>query len=601
MPLSSLHLSREPARKVAMGEASADFVIINGRVVYVTTAEISDPTMIAIAGGRIAWVGDCSHLMGPDTRVLDAQNTFVIPGLIDAHMHVESTMMTVNAFSSAVVHYGTTAVFMDPHEIANVLGMAGLRLFYEEGYNALIKVFTTIPSCVPASRQWDRAGAVFTEDNIIQALEWPDIAGLSEVMNYVEVVNGLPFYQRIINATMQRHLIPTGHLPTADIRQIMAYAATGINSDHQYSGREAALLKARLGMTIMIREATVSQDVHDVIRIITENHIDSRHILLVTDDVDPITLRNQGHLNHVVRRAIEEGVPPIQAIQMATINPATYFHVENEIGSITPGKLADLVLIPDLTRMEPTHVIVDGCEVSHDRHVLIPYTRKKYTSEVKHSIHVGKAWTAQDFTIPVTYSDTAHAKVRAITVRPHSTITTETIFSLPVKQSLITSDVQQDVLYLSILDRHHGSATSATAFVHGFGLTAGAVASTIAHDSHNLLVMGVSPEDMAFAVTELAAQQGGMIVVREQHVLARVPLPIAGLVADTDYLTLATQLDDLEDAWKSLGCPLSHPYMTFASLALPVIPELRLTTLGLVHVNQNRLIDIEIDPRNPMA
>ncbi len=594
MSLHTLSSSREPARRVAMGEIAADTVIINARVVHVMTGEVSLPTTIAIGGGRIAGIGDCAYTIGSNTEILDAGGKFAVPGFIDGHMHVESAMMTVSAFSDAVLPFGTTAVFMDPHEIANVLGWEGLRLFYNEGFQTPLKVFTTIPSCIPAAPGLEDAGTTFTAFQIDSALDWPEVPGLSEVMNFSGVVAGDPFYRDIIDSTLRRRLIPTGHLPSRDLREIMAYAAAGVNSDHQYSGREAALNKLRLGMTVMIREASASRDVREVIRIITEDHVDTRNILLVTDDVDPITIRNLGHLNHVVRRAIEEGVNPVTAIQMVTINPATYFHYEREIGSITPGKLADILIMPDLRAMTPDLVIIEGHVAASDLKLHTASPVFPYPEWASHSVHLGRIWEAANFHMAAHNPASTHVRVRVIGLRAGSTVTEEAFATLPVREGDIQPDPSQDVALLASIERHHGSKQYALGFAQGFGLQSGAVASTIAHDSHNLLVMGTNPDDMACAVQALHACDGGLVVIQNGKILAQLSLPIAGLVAAASVEDLAGQLDILQDAWRKLGCTLPTPYMSFASLALPVIPHLRLTNRGLVDVVKETIVPVEI-------
>ncbi len=594
MSLQALSLSREPARRVAMGEIAADTALINARVIHVTTGEISAPVTVAISGGRIAGVGDCAYTIGPQTKIIDVAGRFVVPGLIDGHMHVESAMMTVSAFSNAVLPYGTTAVFMDPHEIANVLGWEGLRLFYDEGYHTPVKVFTTIPSCIPAAPGLEDASTTFTAEQIDTALDWSEVPGLSEVMNFSGVVSGDPFYRAIISSTLRRRLIPTGHLPTRDLRQIMAYAAAGVNSDHQYSGREAALNKLRLGLTVMIREASASKDIRDVIRIVTEDHVATRNILLVTDDVDPITIRDSGHLNHVVRRAIQEGVDPVIAIQMATINPATYFHYEHELGSVTPGKIADLLVIPRLPEMVPDLVITDGQVAAHDQTLCSQAPPFSYPDWAAHSIHLGRTWEPSDFHFYSRSANKPMARIRAIQLQPNSTVTLEATLSVPIVEGEIQPNANQDVALLASIERHHGTKQYALGFVQGFGLKHGAVASSIAHDSHNVLVMGTNPGDMAVAVQALANCGGGLVVVNHGEILSLVRLPIAGLVINAEVNDLAQQLDALQEAWRTIGSRIPTPYMTFASLALPVIPHLRLTNRGLVDVNAGKIVPVEL-------
>ncbi|MCM3702057.1 adenine deaminase [Paenibacillus macerans] len=579
--------------EVAIGKKKADCVVKNGTLVNVYTGELLPHTDVAVAQGRIAYVGDAGHTIGEETAVIDAAGCYIVPGLLDGHMHVESTMLSVTEFAKAALAKGTTGVFMDPHEIANVFGAEGVRWMHEEGQGLPLKVFTTFPSCVPATDHLEDAGATLEVKDIAEGMTWDGVEGLGEVMNFPGVVYGDAKMSGEIRATMEAGKTVTGHFPSEDERMLQAYIASGVTDDHETVTREQGLLKLRLGMHLMIREGSAWHDVKEVIKVVTEDHADTVNIMLVTDDVYPQTLIEKGHMNHVVRRAIEEGVEPVTAIQMGTINTARYFKVDGDVGGIAPGKCADLLLIDDLKRMEPSTVIVDGIVVYDSGELRVPFPVYPYPERARNSVHLARPLEPGDFLL-ASQSGHAETKVHVIDVIENSARTQKGTASLKVADGLIQPDLAQDVLTLACIDRHHGSGDISLAFARGFGLKRGAVASTVAHDSHNLLVMGANAEDMAFAANELAKLGGGMIAVQDGQVLAAVPMAIAGLMSDQPLETVAAQVKQLEAAWRQLGCPLNAPFMTFSLIALPVIPVLRITNRGLADVNDFRLIPVEI-------
>ena len=580
--------------EVALGKNKADIVIRDGTLVNVHTGELQTHQDVAVAGGRIAFIGDASHTIGVETEIIDASGKYIAPGLMEGHMHVESTMLSVTEFSKAALAKGTTSIFMDPHEIANVTGVEGVRLMHDEGADLPLNVFTTFPSCVPATDHLEDAGASLGVDDIKEGLTWDRVEGLGEVMNFPGVVNGDKKMIGEINETLKAGKAVTGHFPDENEKELQAYMASGVNSCHETVTREQGLEKLRLGMYVMIREGSAWQDVKEVIKIITEDHVDTSRILLVTDDVYPETLVEKGHLNLVVRRAIQEGVDPVTAIQMATINVARYFKMEDELGSIAPGKCADIILLDNLERVESTDVMTGGEMIIKEKQFVIDFPSYAYPEPIKNSVHIGRKLTAEDFQTKSASSGN-ESKVHVIQVIENNARTMKTEATLPVKDRIIQPDPEQDIVRLACMERHHASGQISTNFVTGFQLKHGAVASTVAHDSHNLLVMGVNEADMAIAANMLADSGGGMIVVNDGEVLAHVPLKIAGIMSDEPLDTVVAQVKQLEQAWKELGCPLHAPFMTFSLIALPVIPEIRITNRGLADVTTFELIDTEIN------
>lgn len=581
--------------KVALGQQSAELVIKNGKLVNVYTNEILEGVDVAISAGRIAYVGCADHTIGEQTQVIQAQGRYIVPGLLDGHMHVESTMLTVTEFAKAALLKGTTGIFMDPHEIANVFGLEGVKLMHQEGQQLPLKVFTTIPSCVPSADHLEDAGAALDVPDIEEGLAWKGVAGLGEVMNFPGVVYGDPKMTGEIKATMQAGKTVTGHFPSDDERMLQAYIASGVSSCHETVTREQGLAKARLGLHTMIREGSAWHDVKEVIKIVTEDKVNTSNISLVTDDVNPQTLVQQGHLNHVVRRAIEEGVDPVTAIQMATINVARYYHMDTDLGSITPGKVADIILIEDIKQMEPSTIITDGKLIIDQGKWVISLPSFEYPEKIKRSVKLQRPLQASDFLIKSRFVENGSTKVNVIQAIENSARTGSFTAQLQVQHGIIQQDLEQDILRLACIERHKASGQISLAFVNGFSIKTGAVASTVAHDCHHLLVMGTNEEDMALAANTLAECGGGMAVVNQGEVLALIAMPVAGLMSDKSLEEVVQEVTSLEKAWASIGCTIHAPFMTFSLIALPVIPDMRITNRGLADVTKFALVDVELE------
>ncbi|MGE5592827.1 MAG: adenine deaminase [Betaproteobacteria bacterium] len=588
----------------AMGREPADIVIRGGRLVNVHTAEIQDGADVAVRHGRVAVVGDASRCIGQGTRVIDASGYYLVPGFLDGHVHVESSMMTVREFAKAVLPYGTTAIFMDPHEIANVLGVEGVRLMLEEARGLPLKVFATMPSCVPAAPGFEDGGAVIGPDDIREAMAWDEMAGLGEMMNFPGVLAGDEAVHKEIQETLRAGKVVTGHYSIPDTGpDLAAYVAAGVISDHESTRAEDALAKLRLGMYAKLREGSAWRDIKATIKSYTETGIDPRHIVLVTDDAHPDTLITLGHVNHVVRRAIEEGVRPIRAIQMATINTAECFRMSQDLGSIAPGKVADILFIRDLADPRPDKVIADGEVVAEGGRMVVDMPSFAYPDFATRSVRLAKRLEPADFRIKVdapASSGAGSGPAAGRSVRAHvievieaSALTRHVEVDVPVDEhGEVRACLEKDVAKVAVVERHRASGTMAVGLVRGFGLLDGAVASTVAHDSHNLLVVGMNDQDMAAAGNFLVDAGGGMVVVRGGEPLAILPLPIAGLMSADPVERVRTGVEELARAWRTLGCTMASPFMTMALLALPVIPELRITNRGLVDTRRFRFVDL---------
>ena len=566
----------------AMGREKADVVVRGGRLVNVHTAEIQEGVDVAIKAGRVVLVGRVDHTVGEATRIMDATGYYLLPGLVEGHVHIESSMITPTQFARAVVPQGTTTVFIDNHELANVLGMGGVKQMMEEARSLPLRIYLAVPSCVPALPGFEDAGAVIGPAEIEEAMRWDHVAGLGEMMNMPGVLAADETVHAMLRATLKAGKVVTGHYSIPEIEQgLQAFIASGISSCHESTRKEDALAKLRLGMYVMLREGSAWHDLKDTIRAITETDIDSRHAMMVTDDTHPDTLINVGHMNHVVRRAVEEGLEPVRAIQMATINVAEYFHLGHDLGSISPGKCADIIFVRDLDEMQVDKVLVDGLLVAEGGRLLVELPQFAYPASALHSVRLARPLTEEDFVIQAP-GGAGRVTVRVIEVLGGQVVTRHLQVERPVVDGSVAASPNDDLSKVASVERHRATGQIGLGFVKGFHLQAGAVASTVAHDSHNLLIVGTNDADMAVAGNNLAEIGGGMVAVRDGEVLALVSLPIGGLMSQEPVEVVNEQVQALAQAWKELGCDLVSPFMTMSILALPVIPELRITNRGLV-------------------
>ncbi|MDP1702368.1 MAG: adenine deaminase [Aestuariivirga sp.] len=579
---------------VAAGRAAADMVITNGRWVNVHSGEIIPGTDVAIAGGRFAYVGPNAKLMvGKNTKVIDAAGRYLVPGLCDAHMHVESGMVTVTEFARAVIPHGTTSMFIDPHEIANVLGVAGVRLMHDEAAGLPINVFVQMPSCVPSAPGLENAGATITPEDVADAMTWPNIIGLGEMMNFPGVINGDPKMLAEIAATQKAGKIVGGHYASPDLGPpFHAYVAGGPADDHEGTHIDDCIARVRQGMRAMLRLGSAWYDVAAQIKAVTERGIDSRNIILCTDDSHSGTLVYEGHMNRVVRHAIAQGLKPITAIQMATLNTAQHFCLERELGSITPGRRADLILSSDLTALPIELVIAHGQLMAENGKLVVDLPKFAYPKTAKNTVHVGRTLSAKDFEIAAP-KGANKVEARVIGVIENQAPTKALQRPLNVESGLVEIDRGSDVCQIAVVERHRGLGTVVNAFVSGFGYNVDcAVASTVAHDSHHIIVVGTNHKDMAQAANTLSKIGGGVVVVSNGKELARVELVIAGLMSDEPAEIVAAKAAKTVAAMKACGCNLNNAFMQHSLLALVVIPELRISDIGLIDVRTFEKVDL---------
>jgi len=573
---------------VAMGRTPADLVIRNGRWVNVHSGEIIPGTDIAIAAGRIAYAGpDGAHSVGPDTKVIDAAGRYLLPGLCDGHMHVESGMVTVTEFARAVIPHGTTSMFIDPHEIANVLGLPGVKLMHDEAVGLPINVFVEVPSCVPSAPGLETPGATLGPAEVTEAMSWSGIIGLGEMMNFPGVIAGDDKMLAEMAATARAGKTIGGHYASPDLgRPFHAYAAGGPADDHEGTRAEDAVARVRQGMRAMLRLGSAWYDVAAQIKAVTEGGLDPRNVILCTDDSHSGTLVREGHMNRVVRHAIAQGLKPMTAIQMATLNTAQHFGLERELGSITPGRRADIVLTSDLIALPIEMVIARGRVLAEHGKLTADIPAYAYPATAKATVKLGRRLAASDFDVAAPRgANTVTARVIGVIENQAPTKALER--RLPVHDGRVQMDRLGDVCQIALVERHRGTGGVVNAFVSGFGYTADcAVATTVAHDSHHMIVVGTNQADMALAANRLAEIGGGAIVVSAGHELALVPLPIAGLMSDQRAETVADQADRLVAAMRACGCKLNNAYMQHTLLALVVIPALRISDRGLIDVTR---------------
>lgn len=583
---------------VAMGRSPADLVIQNGRWVSVQSGEIIPKTDIAIKSERIAYVGpDASHAIGDMTEVIDADDSYLVPGLLDAHMHVESGMMTVTEFVRAVIPHGTTGMFIDPHEIANVFGIQGVRLMVDEAANQPIHVYVQMPSCVPSAPGLETPGASIGPPDVAEAMTWDGIIGLGEMMNFPGVFMGDEKMHAEMAETRQAGKVIGGHYASPDLGlPFHAYAAGGVEDDHEGTRMEDAVARVRQGMKIILRDGSAWKDVDEQARAITEMGLDSRHFLLCTDDSHAETIINEGHMDRVVRKAINQGLSPMTAIQMATINTAEHFGVATEIGMIAPGRMADILLLDNLPEIKINKVFARGKLVSRNGEVLAELPSYEYPDWVKSSVHLGKKLSAEDFRLPVPGDDgkkLTRVTANVIGVIENQATTRHLKMEVPVEDGEVKVDVSRDIAKIALVERHKGTGEVQVGLVHGFGIVVpGAIGTTVAHDSHHIIVVGTSEEDMAKATEALAEIGGGQVVIQEGQVIGQVALPIAGVMSDQRAEIVAEQAETVLQGFKACGCSLNNPNMQLSLLALVVIPELRISDLGLVDVTRFEIIPV---------
>ena len=562
---------------VAKGEVPADLLIKNAQVVNVFIGKVFTSN-VAIAGKYIAGIGNYQT----GKRIIDAQNLYLIPGLMDAHIHLESTLLTPSAFARAVIPHGTTSIFIDPHEIANVLGIKGINYMLKATQNLPLNVFVLAPSCVPATNL-ETSGASITAEQIAKLLQHPRVVGLAEMMNFPGVINADKTVLAKIRATHEAKKIIDGHAPLLRGKMLQAYIGVSIDSDHETTQLDEAIEKLGAGMWLMLRQGTAAKNLLTLLPAV--NSFTVHRCLLCCDDKEPTDLQKQGHIDHLIKLAIKAGINPIWAIKMATINCAQRFGIKR-LGAIAPGYRADLILVKNLSDFEIETVIKDG-EVIFEEGTLKVSLSPYIEPEVTNTVHL-KDISPDDFRIFV-----QGEKVRVIGLLPDQIITKHLIKEAKKEGDEILADPEQDTIKIAVIERHHATGNMGLGLLSGLGLKRGAIASSVSHDSHNIVVAGVNNQDMYCAVKAIEKMQGGFVLVENEVVKAGLALPIAGLISPLSAQEVGFHMKTLCQEAKNLGISLPNPFLTLSFVALPVIPELRLTDKGLVDVNKFEFVGLQ--------
>jgi len=578
-----------------MGRIPADLVIRNGQWVSVQSGEIIPKTDIAIKDGHVAYVGeDASHAIGKKTKVIDAKGRYLVPGLLDAHMHVESSMVTVTEFVRAVAVHGTTGVFTDPHEIANIFGLKGVKLIVDEAQKQPIHVWVQMPSCVPSAPGFETPGAAIGPKEVAEAMKWKGIIGLGEMMNFPGVFMGDKNMLAEMSITHAHNKVIGGHYASPDLGlPFHGYVAGGAEDDHEGTVMEDAIARVRQGMKPMLRYGSSWFDVEAQVKAITQKGLDSRRMILVTDDSHAGTLSSEGHMDRVLRHAISQGLKPITAIQMMTLNTAEHFGVSREMGMIAPGRWADVVLVKDLNNFKAELVIAKGQVVAENGDWQVDLPAVKYPQWVKKSMKMKRKLTAQDFVLRTGAADGAEVNANVIGVIENQAPTRHLKLKVKAEHGEVKADLKNDVAKIAVVERHRATGQVMVGLVQGFEFTRRcAIGSTVAHDSHHMIVVGTDDESMAVAANELAKCGGGQVVVLDGKVVGLVELPIAGLMSNERANIVAQKAGTVLDGFKLCGSELNNPNMQMSLLALVVIPELRLSDKGLVDVTKFKFIPV---------
>ncbi len=566
--------------QVARGLLPADLVLRDARLVNVCSGECYAAD-VAITDGLVVGVsalGEGYH--GNQER--DLQGRWLAPGLIDGHMHIESTMLLLSEFSRIVTPRGITAIVLDPHEFANVMGVEGIRYVLESGRGLPLSAYVMLSSCVPAS-SFESPYRVLTADDLLPLLEHERVLGLAEMMNMPGVLQGDEQVLAKIVATQQHGLVVDGHAPGLKGRDLCAYASAGIMSDHECTTLEEARQRIRLGMWLMIREGSAARNLDALLPLVKELH--PPRVFFVTDDRDPQDLTTRGHIDSMVRRAIALGLDAVEVIRLASYNTAQYFRLYNR-GAIAPGFVADLVVLDDLDTFQVESVYKDGALVAQHGKLLVDVPTPA-SANITGTVHIGNL---RESDLRISGKD---GLVEVVGIEPGQITTTHLREEAPLRSSEIVADPARDLLKLVVIERHHASGRVGLGLVKGFGLRKGAIASSVAHDAHNLIIAGASDSDILKAARTLEEMGGGFACVVDGEVQARVPLPYGGLVSPLPVDALVQQLHTLDAAAAELGCTLDHPCMTLSFLSLSVIPALKLTDQGLIDVETFTLLPLQ--------
>ena len=554
---------------VARGDKPADLVVTGGKVLSVFTKEWLEVD-VAIADGHVVGLGRYDG-----AERMDVAGAYLVPGFIDAHMHIESSKLTVDEFARAVMAHGTTAVVADPHEIANVLGTDGIHWLLDSCADLPLDVYVMASSCVPASR-FESPHRPFTIGDIESLLRRHRTIGVAEMMNFPGVIAGSELEVAKLQTGLTDHV--DGHAPGVRGPALNAYIAAGIRSDHEASTYEEALEKRRLGMWVMLREASIARNLRDLLPLV--KRYGPERCMFCTDDREPSFIVEEGHIDQMVKVAVEEGIAPEDAVVMATLNPATY-HRLRSLGAIAPGYQADILVLDDLRSFLPRQVLKRGAAPR--------FVKLEVPEWVRQTVHLAEV-SASSFNVAA-----GAKRIRVIRVIPSQLLTGTELVEPSVRDGCIVADPKRDLVKIAVLERHHASGRVGLGFATNVGLKRGAFASTVAHDAHNVVVLGVDDADMAACALRMPEIGGGIVIAEGGRVVEELPLPVAGLMSDQPLAEVHKRMHSMEQRLVGMGVTMNAPFMTLSFLALSVIPELKITDRGLVDVSRFELVPLGVE------
>jgi adenine deaminase len=563
--------------KAARGDKKADLLLKNGKIINVFSGEIY-PNDVAIYKDMIVGIGEGYSA----DKEIDISDCYLSPGFIDGHIHLESSMVKISEFAKTVVPLGTTSVIIDPHEIANVLGLEGIRYMLESSKYNPLNIFMMLPSCVPAS-SLGTSGASISVNDLYPLLEEKWVLGLGEMMNFSGVLKQIP--EVLDKIKIFSHRCIDGHAPNLSGKDLGAYISAQIRSDHECTTVKEAQEKLRLGMYIMLREGSVTQNLKDLLPLLNSNN--SRRCFFCCDDRHPKDLIEEGHINYLIKTAIKNGIDPITAIRMATLNTTEYFRLRN-LGAIAPGYTANLVVFDNFKDFNILKVFYNGKLVAKNGE-LLELNPKPLEVPIRGSVNI-KWLYPKDFKIRVKGN-----KCRIIEVIPGQIITKSSIDFPKVEDNWVISNTERDILKVAVIERHHALKKVSLGLVKGIGLKKGALGSSVAHDSHNIIIVGTNDKDMLNVGAAIAKMGGGLAISKDEKIIDSLPLPIAGLMSDRPLLEVKENLDSIYKTSKSLGVTMDNPFMSIAFLSLEVAPHLKITNKGLVDVDNSKIVDLFLD------
>lgn len=576
--------------ETGLGMHQCDLKLENVKLVNVFSGEVYD-TDIYIKNKRIVSIDPEANLEAE--TVMDCKGQYAVPGLIDAHMHFESTMLSPEALASVVVPQGTTTMCADLMEIANVAGEMGLKAMLESINRLPYRMLIEVSSRVPTAPGLETTGAVLGAEEVAEIMDWEESVSLGE-LDPSKILFVKDEYIHKVADTLAKRKVVNGHAIGRLGQELNVYASSGISDDHECVTVQEMQERLKVGMKVFIREGSSERNVDELVSGIVENNLRTDNVMFCTDDKHAREIQVEGHINYNVSRSVELGLDPMDAIQMATVNTAKHFRLEDEIGSITPGRLADILLVDDWKVVKPNVVIFEGKIVAKDGELLEECKVGDYPDWIKHTVTLKNPINADSFKV-YTESKDASVKVNVIDMIPRQIINKHIIDELPVEEGCIVSDLEKDILKLAVVERYGKNGNVGIGFVRGFELKTGAMAYSMSHDHHNIVVVGTNDKDMAAAVNEVARLNGGLCVVEEERVLSSMELPIGGLMSTKSADEVMNELDVLNADAQKLGCKMDAPFMSLSFVSLPTVPELGLTDKGLVDVLGHKLISVEVE------